>query len=225
MINWQQINTVLLDMDGTLLDLHFDNYFWLDHLPNSFAEQNGISKQEAMATLTPHFENLRGTLNWYCLDYWSDLLKVDIVALKQEVDHKIGFRPHVPDFLAALKSAGKKTIIITNAHRDSLNLKLAKTHLDTQVDRIISAHDYSLPKEHQGFWQALMKDEPFDLDQTLFIDDSLPVLASAAQYGIQHLLCIYQPDSQQPPRGIDDFPAINHFDEIMPSADQTDLDR
>ena len=26
MINWQQIDTVFLDMDGTLLDLHFDNY-------------------------------------------------------------------------------------------------------------------------------------------------------------------------------------------------------
>src|SRR5688572_6670841 len=33
MIDWNAVDTVLLDMDGTLLDLHFDNYFWLTHLP------------------------------------------------------------------------------------------------------------------------------------------------------------------------------------------------
>ncbi|MCP4043692.1 MAG: haloacid dehalogenase, partial [Gammaproteobacteria bacterium] len=32
-INWNSIHTVLLDMDGTLLDLHFDNQFWLEHVP------------------------------------------------------------------------------------------------------------------------------------------------------------------------------------------------
>ncbi|HBT55971.1 MAG TPA: haloacid dehalogenase, partial [Pseudomonas sp.] len=33
MLNWNAIDTVLLDMDGTLLDLHFDNHFWLEHMP------------------------------------------------------------------------------------------------------------------------------------------------------------------------------------------------
>ena len=27
---WRDIDTVLLDMDGTLLDLHYDNHFWLE---------------------------------------------------------------------------------------------------------------------------------------------------------------------------------------------------
>ena len=27
MLAWDEIDTVLLDMDGTLLDLHFDNHF------------------------------------------------------------------------------------------------------------------------------------------------------------------------------------------------------
>lgn len=228
MVNWQQIDTVFLDMDGTLLDLHFDNFFWLDHLPKSFAAKQGISQDEAMEQLTPHFENLKGTLNWYCLDYWSDLLDVDITALKLEVDHKVAFRPHVPDFLEAVKNSGKRSVIITNAHRDSLKIKLKKTHLDTLVDRIISSHDYQTPKEEQSFWEQLKIDEPFENERTLFIDDSLSVLASAAKFGIKHLLSIYQPDSQQPKREIDDFNAIHHFDEIMPerdNADQTLLDR
>ena len=33
MLNWSKIDTVLLDMDGTLLDLHYDSHFWLNVIP------------------------------------------------------------------------------------------------------------------------------------------------------------------------------------------------
>ena len=44
---WSDIDTVLLDMDGTLLDLHFDNHFWLEHLPQRYAELHGVSRAMA----------------------------------------------------------------------------------------------------------------------------------------------------------------------------------
>ena len=31
--DWSCIEVVCLDMDGTVLDLHFDNLFWLEVLP------------------------------------------------------------------------------------------------------------------------------------------------------------------------------------------------
>ena len=40
MINWKNIDTVLLDMDGTLLDLHFDNHFWQTFVPLRYAQQH-----------------------------------------------------------------------------------------------------------------------------------------------------------------------------------------
>ena len=46
MINWHDIDTVLLDLDGTLLDLHFDNYFWCQHLPLCYARRHGIALPE-----------------------------------------------------------------------------------------------------------------------------------------------------------------------------------
>ncbi len=36
MIDWDNIDTVLLDMDGTLLDLGFDNWFWQPHVPEQY---------------------------------------------------------------------------------------------------------------------------------------------------------------------------------------------
>ena len=216
MIDWQAIDTVLLDMDGTLLDLHFDSYFWLEHLPERYAQLHDKSAEMIRKPLIDRIMAERGTLNWYCLDYWTEQLHVPITALKREVSHLIAFRPDVEQFLAALAQSDKRAVIITNAHRDSLDIKIEKTALDQRVDSVICAHDFGVAKEDQQFWHQLQEVEPFDPARTLFIDDSLDVLKSAQIYGIKHLFTIAQPDSQQPKRSAMPFPAIDHFSEVLP---------
>lgn len=218
MIHWNEIDTVLLDMDGTLLDLHFDNFFWLEHLPVRYAAHHGMDKIQALDTLTKQMHQKVGKLEWYCLDYWSDLTGLPIAEIKHDIAHKIQFRPHVPDFLTALKNAGKRSVIVTNAHRDSVNLKMQHTGLDQMVDRIISSHDYRYPKEEQAFWEHLLNDESFDIERTVLIDDSQAVLESAKRFGFKHLLCINQPDSQKPHREDLTFQSVDQFSEIMPVA-------
>ena len=34
----QNVDLVLLDMDGTLLDLHYDSHFWLDYVPHAICQ-------------------------------------------------------------------------------------------------------------------------------------------------------------------------------------------
>src|SRR5215831_5340508 len=46
---WDLIDTVLLDLDGTLLDLAFDNYFWREVIPAAYAISNSISIDAARA--------------------------------------------------------------------------------------------------------------------------------------------------------------------------------
>lgn len=217
MIDWSAIDTVLLDMDGTLLDLHFDNYFWLSHLPRRHAEHHGLHPDESTRLLHQRFGEKRGTLDWYCLDYWDRELALDIRKLKEEVQHLIAERPHAIHFLEQLKTAGKQRILITNAHPKSLELKLTLTGIGGHLDQIISSHQYRAPKESPLFWQALLRDIAFNPARTLFIDDSETVLEAARTFGIRHLYCIYQPDSQQSAPYKGNFPAIHHFDEIFPS--------
>ncbi|TVZ37243.1 putative hydrolase of the HAD superfamily [Alteromonadaceae bacterium 2753L.S.0a.02] len=216
MIDWQKIDTVLLDMDGTLLDLHFDNYFWLTHLPMRYAEANGITPQEANDFLMHHIHQYEGTLQWYCLDHWSQLVEMDIPTLKREVQHKIKIRPYADDFLRALRDHKKKVILITNSHPKGLSLKLDVTRIDQWLDLVISSHEYQFPKEDGGFWQTLYQREKFDPANTIFIDDTPRVLASAERFGIAHLVHICAPDSQKPARKSNRFLDISHFDEIMP---------
>jgi len=212
---WAKITTVLLDMDGTLLDLHFDNYFWLQFMPEKYSEMFGIGSEEAHQILKQASEETLGTLNWYCLDYWSNRLNMPVAALKQDIVEKIQYRPYVKDFLEMLKQQGKRAIIVTNAHRDSVNLKIEQTGLDQLVDRIISSHDYQEPKESQMFWQHLQHDEPFDIETTLLIDDSQAVLKSAKTWGFKHLLTIFHPDSQKQPNTDSEHPGIHHFDQLL----------
>ena len=213
---WNQIDTVLLDMDGTLLDLHFDNHFWLEYLPQCYAKHHGQSFEWAMAELEPLFEENAGKLTWYCLDYWSAQLGLSIAALKRDIAHLIALRPDADTFLSAIQAAGKRVALITNAHRDSLSLKLELIELAPYFDRMISSHDYGFPKEDQQFWFALQQDFGFDPARTLFIDDSLSVLRSAQRYGIAHLLAVRNPDSRQGPRDTAEFEAVVDYRELLP---------
>ena len=212
---WRDIDTVLLDMDGTLLDLHYDNHFWLEHLPQRYAELHGISRAMADLELTPLFENNAGQLKWYCLDFWSRELKIPVRELKLETAHLIALRPDADTFLAAIKQAGKRVILITNAHRDSLSLKLERIELAPYFERLISSHDYGFPKESPAFWDALQADIGFDPSRSLFIDDTLPILRSARAFGIGHLLAVKQPDSKKGPKDTEEFVALEDYRELL----------
>jgi len=219
-INWPGIDTVFLDMDGTLLDLNFDNHFWLQHVPKRYAEKQGLTTDQARQELFPRFRKEEGTMNWYCIDFWSRELGLDIALLKQEVDHLIAVHPHVTDFLDALSRVNKQVLLVTNAHIKSLELKMQKTQLAGHFDQLVCAHDYGVPKENSDFWGRLGEKINYDAARTLLVDDSLAVLRSARGYGIGHLLAILQPDTQGPVRDVEDFMAIRHFSEIMPPCQE-----
>jgi putative hydrolase of the HAD superfamily len=219
---WNAIDTVLLDMDGTLLDLHFDNHFWLQHLPQRYAEHHGISRALAEAELLPLFREHAGTLNWYCTDFWSRELKLSIRDLKREVAHLIALRPDADTFIQALRQAGKQVVLITNAHRDSLSLKLERIELAPYFDHLISSHDYGFPKEDQQFWHALQQDISFDPARSLFIDDSLPILRSAGRFGVGQLLAVRQPDSQAGPKDTEEFAAVEDYRELLRNLEGND---
>ncbi len=215
MLDWADIDTVLLDMDGTLLDLHFDNYFWLEHLPARWSEITGISVADAKAQLQAEYAVLQGKLEWYCLDYWGKRLQLPINELKREVMHKIAMRADVPAFLQALKDSGREVVLVTNAHPDSLSLKIERTELSNYIDLLISTHEFGVTKESQALWHKLQQRLGFDPSRTLFVDDSLPILQAAADFGIRHLLAVANPDSQQPVRDITDFAAITDYGVLL----------
>jgi 5'-nucleotidase len=215
MIDWNKINTVLLDMDGTLLDLNFDNHFWQEFVPLQYAQKHGYTVADAKTILAPQFKKMEGQLEWYCLDYWSRALQLDITGLKMEIAGLIAVLPHVVEFLEAIRQSSRTVLLVTNAHRNSLGLKMDKTCLNRFFDALISSHDFGVAKEHAAFWPFLQQQHPFDKQRTLLVDDSLAVLNAARQFGLTQLVTISKPDSQQPVRLVQGYPAIEDFRALM----------
>ncbi|WP_350586755.1 GMP/IMP nucleotidase [Pseudoalteromonas sp. RB2-MNA-CIBAN-0110] len=215
MLNWSKIDTVLLDMDGTLLDLHYDSHFWLNVIPAQHALARGISLDAAKADILKCYQAVSGQIQWYCLDYWEQQLSLPIMELKRESQHLIKMREDVPHFLTELKKAGKELILLTNAHPESVMLKFEHTAIDNYLDGVVSTHEYGVSKEQQSLWHQVQKDLGFNKQRTLFVDDSVPVLNAAREYGIEHLLAVANPDSQQPHNEIADYLSVTDYRKII----------
>ncbi len=214
-LNWQDIDTLLLDMDGTLLDLHFDNFFWLEYLPIEYARKNDMEPEQVKQYMLQLMAEAHGSIDWYCVDYWTEKLGIDIISLKREIDHLIAMRPAAVNFLETLHASDKKVYLITNAHHHTLELKLEKTRISHYFDELISSHQYGYIKEQQEFWIQLQKEIDFNPKRTLFIDDSMSVLDSAAKYGIRHILSISRPDSKKAIRTESKYPMLHDFSDII----------
>lgn len=215
---WEAIDTVLLDMDGTLLDLYFDWHFWMDYLPRLVAEKEGLALEAAKEKVRRAIEAKQGTLAWYCTDYWSQVFDLPVAQHKHDLKHMIRPHPGVQTFLQRLRALGKRLALVTNAHRDSLMLKLEQTAIGQYFDAILCAHDYGMPKEDARLWAAIQHDFAYEPARTLLIDDNIHALHSAQQAGIRYLLAASHVSPHMPPVDPKGFPSFHSFDEIMPPA-------
>ncbi len=214
-LNWQQINNVILDMDGTLLDLGFDNFFWCELIPQVYAEKNQISFEQSQTLIFRKMRNVYGQIEWYCLDYWKQLLAIDIHQLKFECRHKISLRPNTLWFLEQLKQHNKQLILFTNAHSYSMNLKLEQTGIAHFFKHCISTHQFGVSKENQQCWYNLQQLVGFEKSESLFMDDSQMVLDSAVEFGIGYVLGISKPDLNKPVNVLNRIDVVEDFNQLV----------
>lgn len=222
-LNWNDIDTVLLDMDGTLLDRHFDDHFWLEHVPKRYAAKHRLPLDEAKSFLYSHFRSQENTLNWTDLDYWTEQLGLDIPLLKQEVDHLIAVHPFVVEFLLFLKRHEKRIYLVTNAHSKTLALKLNKTRIGPYFTGIISAHELGLPKEDVAFWTALHNRIPYRPERTLLGEDSETNLSTAQCHGIKYLIYVSRFSSTVKPEASGSYTSIHYFSQLIPPEGELEV--
>lgn len=204
---WDRIDTVLLDLDGTLLDIAFDNHFWLQRIPAEFARAGGLTVEQARAQLLPRFRTREGTLDWYCIEFWSRELGLDVADLHRQERERIAWLPGAVEFLSRVRSRGKRLVLLTNAHPETLRIKDEQMGVKRYFDALYSSHEFGVPKENPRFWHAVQKVEPFDPQRSMFVDDSLPVLRAARDAGIAWIYAVRAADDA-------DFPIIRSVAEL-----------
>lgn len=210
-----RITHVLLDMDGTLLDKYFDDYFWGHLVPQAYADRHHMTFGRAQEVLFEKYKAQEGTLNWTDVDYWSDELDLDIMALKEQIRHLIEVHPHVERFLAEMNERGKRVYIVTNAHYKVLDVKLRKTELGAYLAGALTSFEIGYPKEDVRFWAEAARRLGFHKDNVLFVDDTLEVLRTARRYGIPFVLYKARSSSREEAGTSAEFVSINDFDELL----------
>lgn len=213
--SWKEIHTVLLDMDGTLLDKHFDDYFWEQYLPEHYSLKHNLTVSGAKRELLERYRSVENTLDWTDLDYWSEQLGLDLPELKIRINHLIDVHPYVPDFLQFCRDHEKKVFLVTNAHPKTLAIKMEKTDIGHLFDRIVCAEEVGLAKEDVRFWKGLEELLGYDRKSTMLADDTEKVLQSAEEYGMGLLIYVARSSSRKPVRYSARYPSIKYFKDLM----------
>lgn len=211
----KEISYVLLDMDGTLLDKYFDDYFWEHLVPEKYAEKHDMTFGKAREYLFSKYKGHEGTLNWTDLDFWTRELELDIPALKEQIRHLIEVHPHVEDFLGAVRKQGKKVFLMTNAHYKSVDIKFKKTGIGKYFDKVVTSFEIGYPKEDLRFWREAEERLGYDKEKTLFIDDTEEILHTARRYGIRYILLKARASSREEAKKASEFPSISDFSELL----------
>jgi HAD superfamily hydrolase (TIGR01509 family) len=213
--SWEQIDSVFLDMDGTLLDKYYDDYFWEQFVPEVYAAKNQVDIVDARELLLRTYQSVQNTLQWTNLYFWSERLGLDIVALKREIKHLVNIHPHVIDYFEYMQKIGKKLYLITNAHPKALEVKMEQIPIENWFQRLICSEEVGFAKEQPEFWHKLQHLLPYDPNRTLFADDTEQVLHSARESGIQHLIHIAKPSSRLPVKYSMLYQSVVNFQELI----------
>ena len=209
-MKWDVIETFFLDMDGTLLDLAYDNYFWHEHIPNLYSKKVKTTFTEAKIIFEGMYMEKKGTIEWYSINYWSDILNINLKSEILNTKDKISVLPNAIEFLKTLKKNQINTVLITNCPREMLNIKITQTKLWGYFNKIISSHDYGYAKETENFWNILNKNIIYNKEKTFFIDDNENVLKFAEKNGIKNLISINYPDSKREKQIVENYTSINN---------------
>jgi len=213
--SWEHVDCVFLDMDGTLLDKYYDDYFWEHYVPEIYAAKHRVGVDDARDLLLKTYQSVENTLQWTDLDYWSSRLDLDITALKRRISHLVKIHPHCLEFLQHVQEIGKKLYLITNAHPKALAVKMEQVGIEHWFERLICSQEVGAAKEQPEFWPSLKHLLPYEKERTLFADDTEKVLHAARDFGIRHLIHIAKPSSRLPVQFSEHFQSIVDFQELI----------
>ena len=190
MVKLNSTTAILSDLDGVILDLAYDIKFWELWLPEQVANQTNKSIEETKAEIMAEIDIQRGTLNFYDLNYWDDLLNVDCMQIFIEKTERCSYLEGSYEALQRLSTLKNPKYILTNGDPRIQEYKAETQNFLEFFDSIFYSMHVGYPKESKEFWALARHNLNLDFEDTIFIDDDFKVATAAAKAGIKQVAWI-----------------------------------
>ena len=208
MVKLNSTTAILLDLDGVILNLDYDIKFWESWLPEHLASQSNQSLKEVKTKIQAEIDIQRGTLNFYDLNYWDDLLSVDCMEIIREQEEKCSYLEGSYEALQRLSAMQNPKHILTNGDPRAQEYKAETQNFLEFFDSIFYSMHTGYPKEEKEFWALARHNLNLDFEDAIFIDDDFKVVTAAIKVGIKKVIWITPGKNRVLQNGIETFPSL-----------------
>ena len=208
MVKLNSTTAILLDLDGVILNLEYDIKFWESWLPDHVANQSNRTLEEIKAEMQAEIDIQRGTLNFYDLNYWDNLLNVDCMKIIKEQEEKCAYLEGSYEALQRLSTLKNPMHILTNGDPRAQEYKAETQNFLEFFDSIFYSMHAGYPKEEKEFWALARHNLNLDFEDAIFIDDDFKVITAAAKAGIKQVIWITPGKNRILQNGVETFPSL-----------------
>ncbi|MEM4577090.1 MAG: HAD family hydrolase [Candidatus Nezhaarchaeales archaeon] len=121
-----EVKVISLDVAGTLVSDSFIDYFWLELIPQLFAERHGVTLEESKRFVYSSYDKIgRNDLRWYLPSFWfkSFDLNLSVSEALNSIRDKVEVYSDVRKALVKLSSK-RDLVISSNLSKDFIDVAL-----------------------------------------------------------------------------------------------------
>ena len=208
MVKLNSTTAILSDLDGVILNIDYDIKFWESWLPEYIASQSSLTEEEAKAEILSKIDLQRGTLNFYDLNYWDDLLNLDCIEIIKKKEEKCSYLEGSHEALRRLSTLKNPKHILTNGDPRVQEYKAQSQDFRGFFDSIFYSMRAGYPKEQKEFWALARHNLNLNFEDAMFIDDGFGVVTAAAKAGVRKVIWITPGKNRILQNGIETFPRL-----------------
>jgi len=123
-----KLKIISFDVDGTLVDLEYNDLIWFKEIPELVAKKKKVSFEKSLKYVSEEYIKLgEHNLNWYDINYWITYFKLEVSPKKilEKYESQVKIFPEVIPLLEELKK-NFILIVITAMPREFLIPKMKK---------------------------------------------------------------------------------------------------
>ncbi len=169
------IKVVSLDFAGTLIDKEYIDYFWLELIPEKYAEKYGLNVSEAKKLIYQEYERVgEDKIEWYLPKYWLEKFNLNL-DVRELLDIAISRVHPYPEVFRVIRELSSKyrIIITTNTTLEFIEVFLEKySEINKYIFKVYSCvSHYGLVRKDRDFYLKLLQDLSVKPEEILHVGD------------------------------------------------------